>query len=54
MSRLAGDVTDSEGGRPGAAFDIPDPIGGPLREYRVMGDDVRALVKALVERWSGR
>jgi hypothetical protein len=54
VSRLAGDVTDSEAARPDAAFDIPDPIGGPLREYRVMADDARALVKALVERWSGR
>ncbi len=54
VSQLAGDVTDSEAGRPGAAFDIADPIGGPLREYRVMGDDVRALVEALVERWGGR
>ena len=37
-----------------AAYDIADPIGGPLRDYRAMGDEVRALVQALVDRWSGR
>ena len=54
VSRLAGDVTDSEAARPDAAYDIPDPIGGPMRDYRVMGDEVRSLVRALVDRWSGR
>ena len=34
--------------------DIADPIGGPMRDYRAMGDEVRAVVQALVERWSGR
>ena len=47
-------LTDPEPARPDAAFDIPDPMGGPMREYRAMGDEVRALVQALVDRWSGR
>ena len=54
VSRLVGDVTDSEALRPDAAFDIPDPMGGPMRDYRVMGDEVRSLVQALVGRWGGR
>jgi protein-tyrosine-phosphatase len=54
VSRLVGVVTDSEAMRPDVAFDIPDPMGGPLREYRVMGDEVRSLVQVLVDRWSGR
>ncbi len=29
------------------ASDIADPIGGPMRDYRAMGDEVRALVQAL-------
>ena len=54
VSRLASNVTDSEAVRPDAAYDIPDPMGGPMREYRVMGDEVHSLVQALVDRWSGR
>ena len=51
---LAGDANPSDGMRLDPAFDIPDPIGGPLRDYRAMGDEVRSLVGALVARWSGR
>ena len=54
VRRLAGDPTTSEAARPDPAFDIPDPVGGPLRAYRVMGDEVASLVQALVTRWSGR
>ena len=54
VSRLARDVTDTETARPDSAYDIPDPIGGPMRDYRAMGDEVRTLVRALVDRWSGR
>ena len=54
VRRLAGDVDRTGAVRPDPAFDIADPIGGPLREYRVMGDEVASLVRALVARWSGR
>ena len=49
VGRLANDEDVSD-----TASDIADPIGGPMRDYRAMGDEVRALVKALVDRWSGR
>ena len=54
VGRLSGALTDSESARAEAAFDIPDPMGGPMRDYRVMAKEVRALVEALVDRWSGR
>lgn len=47
VRRLAGEP-------PGLAYDIADPIGGPIRDYRAMGDEVQVLVRALVEHWSGR
>ena len=49
VHRLAGDVTD-----PDSAYDITDPIGGPFRDYRAMGDEVSTLVQTLVDCWSGR
>ena len=52
VRRLAGDGDVGRGAD--AAYDIPDPIGGPMRDYRAMGDEVRSLVQALVDRWSGR
>ena len=54
VGRLAGGCAGCRAGRHDAAFDIADPIGGPLREYRAMGDEVRRLVQTLVDRWSGR
>jgi protein-tyrosine phosphatase len=54
VERLVADAPPAERATNDAAYDIPDPIGGPLRQYRAMGDEVRALVVALVERWSGR
>ncbi len=54
VSRLVSDETLIDGVRPDPVHDIPDPTGGPLREYRAMGDEVRALVRAMVDHWSGR
>ena len=55
VRRLGAIASPSDDGRVrDPAYDIADPIGGPLRDYRAMGDEVRALVRALVDRWSGR
>lgn len=54
VDRLAADVPRAERARYDAAYDIADPIGGPLRQYRAMGDEVNRLVTTLVARWSGR
>jgi UDP-perosamine 4-acetyltransferase len=51
--RLAGGLPEP-GGALGASDDIDDPIGGRLRQYRAMADDVDALVRTLVDHWSGR
>lgn len=51
---LTSDVPAAERAKHDAAYDIADPIGGPLRAYRAMGDEVRHLVRTLVDRWSGR
>ena len=51
---LVGDTVGSAVVRLDPTFDIADPIGGPLRGDRVMGEEVRALVRVLVDRWSGR
>ena len=54
VARLSADVPVAERPRIDVSNDIPDPIGGPLRGYRAMGDEVAALVSTLVDRWSGR
>jgi protein-tyrosine-phosphatase len=43
-----------EGGAIDGADDIADPMGGRLRQYRAMGDEVSDLVRTLVTHWSGR
>ncbi len=54
VARLVADAPVAE--RP--VFDpsnyIPDPMGGPLREYRAMAQEVNVLVGTLIARWSGR
>lgn len=52
ISRLTADLPD--GGADDVPGDIDDPIGGRLRHYRTMGDEVNELVRALVDSWSGR
>ena len=54
VARLAADVPRAERAQHDTAYDIADPIGGPLRQYRAMGDEVDRLVRALVARWGGR
>jgi protein-tyrosine phosphatase len=51
---LTADMAPAERATRDTAYDIADPIGGPYREYRAMGDEVQGLVGSLVERWSGR
>ena len=53
-ARLAADVPVAERPRIDPSNDIADPIGGPMREYRAMADEVASLVATLVARWSGR
>jgi protein-tyrosine phosphatase len=53
-ARLAADVPVAERPRVDPSNDIADPIGGPLREYRVMANELGSLVSTLVTRWSGR
>ena len=54
VARLAADVPEAERPRTDHSNDIPDPMGGSLREYRAMADEVAAHVTTLVSRWSGR
>ena len=54
VALLAADVPLAERAKNDTAYDIADPIGGPLRLYRAMGDEVDRLMRALVSRWSGR
>jgi protein-tyrosine phosphatase len=54
VERLTADVPVAERPRLDLTNDIPDPIGGPLREYRAMAEEVSALVATLAARWSGR
>jgi hypothetical protein len=54
VERLTADVPVAERPRLDLTNDIPDPIGGPLREYRAMAEEVSALVSTLAARWSGR
>jgi protein-tyrosine phosphatase len=54
VDRLSADVPAAERPKVDLTNDIPDPIGGPLREYRAMAEEVSSLVSTLVARWSGR
>jgi protein-tyrosine phosphatase len=53
-ARLAADVPVAERPKLDPSNDIPDPIGGPMRDYRAMAREVSSLVGTLVARWSGR
>jgi protein-tyrosine-phosphatase len=54
VARLAADAPELERPKSDYTNDIPDPIGGPLRAYRAMAEEVSGLVGTLVARWSGR
>jgi protein-tyrosine phosphatase len=54
VERLTADVPVAERPKLDLTNDIPDPIGGPLREYRAMAEEVSALVATLAARWCGR
>jgi protein-tyrosine phosphatase len=54
VERLTADVPIAERPRLDLANDLPDPIGGPLREYRAMAEEVSTLVATLAARWGGQ
>ena len=54
VRRLTADVPVAERPRTDPTNDLPDPVGGPWREYRAVGEEVDTLVATLVEHWSGR
>lgn len=54
VRRLVADVPPAERAQVDAAYDIGDPMGGRLRDYRAMADEVQELVTVLVGSWSGR
>ncbi|MFV0306176.1 MAG: NeuD/PglB/VioB family sugar acetyltransferase [Desertimonas sp.] len=54
VKRLSHSGPTAEQPRTDRGDDIADPVGGPMRAYRAMAEEVTDLVAVLVQRWRGR